>query len=73
MFTFSVVVFDLPTDCILSILFPTETDVLIPVFSQSTDVVVVNFVAVLKFPIIINIIIIIIIIIFRHFESDIKV
>ena len=53
MFTFSVVVVvvDLPTDCILSFLFPAETDVLVPVFSQSTDVVVVNFVAVLKFPI----------------------
>ena len=49
-FTFSVVVVDLPTDCILSFLFPTETDVLVPVFSQSTDVVVVNFVVVLKFP-----------------------
>ena len=45
MFTFSVVVLDLQTDCILSILFPVETDVLVPVFSQSTDVVVV-----LKFP-----------------------
>ena len=30
--------------------FPAETDVLIPVLSQSTDVVVVNFVVVLKFP-----------------------
>ena len=40
----------LPTDCILSFLFPAETDVLVPVFSQSTDVVVVNFVVVLKFP-----------------------
>ena len=50
MFTFSVVVVDLPTDCILSFLFPAETDVLVPVFSQSTDVVVVNFVVVLKFP-----------------------
>ena len=50
MFTFSVVVVDLPTDCILSFLFPAETDVLVPVFSQSTDVVVVNFVEVLKFP-----------------------
>ena len=48
-FTFSVVVVvDLPTDCILCFLFPAETDV--PVFSQSTDVVVVNFVVVLKFP-----------------------
>ena len=49
-FTFSVIVVDLPTDCILSFLFPAETDVLVPVFSQSTDVVVVNFVVVLKFP-----------------------
>ena len=49
-FTFSVVVVDLPTDCILTFLFPAETDVLVPVFSQSTDVVVVNFVGVLKFP-----------------------
>ena len=48
-FTFSVVVVDLPIDCILSFLFPAETDVLVPVFSQSTDVVVVNFVVVLKF------------------------
>ena len=44
-----------PTDrlhlpCILSFLFPAETDVLVPVLSQSTDVVVVNFVVVLKFP-----------------------
>ena len=56
LFTFSVVVVvvvvvDLPIDCILSFLFPAETDVLVPVFSQSTDVVVVNFVVVLKFPI----------------------
>ena len=51
MFTFSVVVVDLPTDCILSFLFPAETDVLVPVFSQSTDVIVVNFVVVVKFPI----------------------
>ena len=43
---FSVVVVDLPTDYILIVLFPAETDVLVPVFSQSTDVVVV----VLKFP-----------------------
>ena len=50
MFTFSVVVVDLPVDCILSFLFPAETDVLVPVLSQSTDVVVVNFVVVLKFP-----------------------
>ena len=49
-FTFSVVVVDLTTDCILSFLFPAETDVLVPVFSHSTDVVVVNFVVVLKFP-----------------------
>ena len=42
-FTFSVVVVDLPTDCILNFLFPAETDVLVPV-------VVVNFVVVLKFP-----------------------
>ena len=45
--TFSVVVVDLPTDCILSSLFPAETDVLAPVFPQSRDVVVVNFVAAL--------------------------
>ena len=51
MFKFSVVVVDLPTDSILSFLFAAETDVLVPVFSQSTDVVVVNFVVVLKFPI----------------------
>ena len=31
-------------------LFPPETDVLVPVVSQSIDVVVVNFVVVLKFP-----------------------
>ena len=54
-FTFSVIVVDQPTDCILSFLFPAETDVLDPVFSQSTDVVIVNFVVVLKFPIIITI------------------
>ena len=35
---------------ILSFLFLTETDILVPVFSQSKDVVVVNFVVVLKFP-----------------------
>ena len=35
----------------LSSLFPAETDVLVPVLSRSTDVVVVNFVVVLKFPI----------------------
>ena len=39
-----------PTDRILSFLFPAETDVLVPVFCRSTDVVVVNFVVVLKFP-----------------------
>ena len=51
LFTFSVVVVvDLPIDCILSFLFPAETDVLVPVLYQSTDVVVVNFVVVLKFP-----------------------
>ena len=50
MFTFSVVVVDLPIDCILSFLFPAETDILAPVFSQSTDVVVMNFIVVLKFP-----------------------
>ena len=49
-FTFIVVVVDLLTNCILSFLFPAETDVLVPVFSQSTDVVVVNFVMVPKFP-----------------------
>ena len=38
-------------DCILSIFFPTETDVLVPAFSQSTDVAVVNFFVVLKFSI----------------------
>ena len=32
-FTFSVIVNDLQTDCILSFLFPAETDVLVPVFS----------------------------------------
>ena len=46
MFTFIVVVVDLPTR-----FFPAETDVLVPVFFQSTDVVVVNFVVLLKFPI----------------------
>ena len=45
-FTSSVVVVDLPTHRILSFLFPAEADVLVPVFSQSTDVLVV----VLKFP-----------------------
>ena len=50
MFTLSVVVVDLPIDCILTFLFPAETDVLVPALSQSTDVVVVNFVVVLKFP-----------------------
>ena len=43
------VVVGLPTDCILSFPFPAETDVLVPVFSQSTDVVVMNFVVDLKF------------------------
>ena len=52
MFTFSVAVVDLPTDCILIFLFAAETDVLVPVFSHSTDVVVVNFVVVLKFPVV---------------------
>ena len=52
MFTFSVVVVDLPTDYILSFLFAAETDVLFPAFSHSTDVVVVNFVVVLKFPVV---------------------
>ena len=53
MFTFSVVVVALPTDCISSFLFAAEKDVLVPVFSQSTDVVVVvNFVVVLKFPVV---------------------
>ena len=47
-FTFSVVVVDQRTYCLLSSLFPAETDVLVPVFSQSTDVVVVKFVVVLK-------------------------
>ena len=51
LFTFSAVVV-LPSDCILSFLFPAETDVLVPVLSRSTDVVVVNFVVVLKFPIV---------------------
>ena len=37
-FTVNVVVVDLPTDCILSFAFPAETDVLVPVFSQSRDV-----------------------------------
>lgn len=49
LFTVSAVVV-LPSDCILSSLFPAETDVLVPVLSRSTDVVVVNFVVVLKFP-----------------------
>ena len=47
-------VVDQPTDCILSFLFPAKTEVLVPVFSQSTDVVVVNVVVVLKFPIIVS-------------------
>ena len=50
-FTFSAVVVP-PSDCILSFLFPAETDVLVLVLFRSTDVVVVNFVLVLKFPII---------------------
>ena len=45
-FTFIVVVVDLPTR-----FFPAETDVPVPIFFQSTDVVVVNFVVLLKFPI----------------------
>ena len=49
MFTIGVVV-DLPTDCISSFLFAAETDVLVPVLFQSTEVDVVNFVVVLKFP-----------------------
>ena len=50
-FTFNVVVVvELQGDCILSFPFPAETNVLVPVFSQSTDVVVVNIV-VFKFPI----------------------
>ena len=50
MFTFSVVVVDLSTDCILSFLFPAETDALVPVFSQPTDVFVFDkFVVVLMF------------------------
>ena len=48
--TFSIVVVDLPTDCIWSFLFPAENDILVPVFSQSTEVVVANFVVILKFP-----------------------
>ena len=53
MFTFSVVVVALPIDCISNFLFAAEKDVLVPVFSQSTDVVVVvNFVVVLKFPVV---------------------
>ena len=52
LFTFSAVVV-LPSDYISSFLFSAETDVLVPVLSRSTDVVVVNFVVVLKFPIMI--------------------
>ena len=52
MFTFSVVVVALPIDCISNFLFAAEKDVLVPVFSQSTDVVVVNFVVILKFPVV---------------------
>ena len=51
-FIFSVLVVDLPTDGILSFLFAAETDVLVQVFFQSTDVVVINFVVVLKFPVV---------------------
>ena len=51
MFAFSPVVVDLPTECILSFLFPAETEVLVLVLSPLTDFVVVNFVVVLKFPI----------------------
>ena len=52
MFIFSVLVVDLPTDGILSFLFAAETDVLVQVFFQSTDVVVINFVVVLKFSVV---------------------
>ena len=52
MFIFSVLVVDLPTDGILSFLFAAETDVLVEVFFQSTDVVVINFVVVLKFSVV---------------------
>ena len=45
MFIFSVVV-DVLTDCILSFLFPVEMDILVPVASQKTDVVIV----ICKFP-----------------------
>ena len=38
-FTFRVVVVDLPTDCILSFPFPAESDVLLPVLSHLRDVV----------------------------------
>ena len=48
--TFLFTFVDLTNDCILSFLFPAKTDVLVPVLSKSTDVVVVNFVVVLKFP-----------------------
>ena len=36
-FTFSIVVVDLPTDCILTFLFPAETDVLVPVSQQTSS------------------------------------
>ena len=49
MHTFNVVV-ELPTDCICSFLSPAESDVPVPVLSQSTDSVVLNFVVVLNFP-----------------------
>ena len=45
MFIFNVVV-DVLTDCILSFLFPVEMDVVVPVASQKTDVVIV----ICKFP-----------------------
>ena len=40
----------IPDNASLSFLFSPETDVLVQTFSQSTDVVVVNSVVVLKFP-----------------------
>ena len=44
LFLHCVVVVELPTNCIfISFLFAAETDALVPVFSQSTDVVVVNW------------------------------
>ena len=45
MFIFNVVV-DVLTDCILSFLFPVEMDVVVPVASQKTDVVIM----ICKFP-----------------------